>query len=247
VAPLRRIVIIACAFVLLHLPGRAAVLIHEYALRGTLADNLGGESLTALGGQLTALGYVFAPNQGLSFMSRNFNPASYSIEFTFNLTTTSGLTKIVDFQNLATDAGLYARNATLAFTPITSASTQDLAPGTNTNVVVTRDATTNIVTTYVNGQQRLSFHDPLSLAVPPGLSNRLNFLTNDRNEPNGSGGLIDHLRVFEGVLNQAEVTQLFNLGNPSVVPEPPVYVMVMIGMAAAVAARRFRNRRRDRM
>src|SRR5688572_25383059 len=150
----RRAALMVCGLVLLHVPVRAAILIHEYALRGTLDDAVGGTPLTSMGGQITALGYVFAANQGVSFASRAFTPNDYSIELSFKLDSTIGATKLIDFHNLTSDPGLYQKNNLLAFSPSPTAGVSDFSAGADMHVVLTRDGTTNVVTAYVNGQHR---------------------------------------------------------------------------------------------
>lgn len=241
--PLRRAAILLCGLVLLPGPLRAAVLIHEYALRGSLDDNLGGSPLTALGGQITALGYVFAANQGLSFSSKTFNPSSYSIELSFKLDSTAGSTKILDFHNLTSNPGLYQENGRLTFAPEASSGLLDFTPGANVHVVFTRDGATDLVTAYVNGQQSFSFYDSGSLASPPGFSNKLNLFLDDKNAAQASGGTLDYLRVFNGALTASEVQALFAGGPPSAIPEPSTVALLSVGTltAAAVAGRRRRR------
>lgn len=225
----------------MHLPVRGAILIHEYALRSSLADNLGGNSLTALGGEITALGYVFAANQGLVFSSREFTPADFSIELSFRFDATEGASKIIDFHHLTSDPGLYQRNGTLAFNPSASASFSDFSPGQDVHVVLTRDGVTNFVTAYVDGQQRFSFHDPLTLASPPGFSNRLSFFADE--DFNVSGGTANYLRIFQGALDAREVGGLFEARPPVLIPEPSPFILVTVGtLVIAVTLRRRRHR-----
>lgn len=241
--PLRRVAVLLCGLLLLPGPLRAAILIHEYALRGSLADNLGGSPLTAIGGQITALGYVFAANQGLSFSSKSFTPSSYSIELSFKLDSTAGSTKIVDFHNLASNPGLYQQNGRLTFAPEASSSLLDFTPGTNVHVVLTRDGATNLVTAYVNGQQSFSFHDSRSLASPPGFSNKLNFFLDEKSGAQASGGTLDYLRVFNGALTASEVQALFVGGPPVMIPEPSTVALLSVGALTTAAAASRRRRR----
>jgi hypothetical protein len=240
----RRAAAVACGLVLLHLPAGAAILIHEYALRGTLDDSVGENSLSAVGGEITALGYVFAANQGLAFSSRLFTPRDYSIEISFNLDASAGTSKLMDFHNLTADAGLYQQNGTLGFSPSTVAGVQDFSPGANMHVVLTRDGATNVVTAFVNGQQRFSFLDDQALAAVPGFSNKLNFFLNDGNDPNASGGTLNYLRVFSGALSNAEVSALFAAGPPVLVPEPPVVILLSVGGVVVALLNRVRPGRR---
>ena len=238
---LRRAAAFFCGLVLLHASAGAAILIHEYALRGSLADSAGENSLTSLGGDITALGYVFAANQGLNFSSRAFTPKNFSVEFSFNLDSTSGTNKIIDFHHLTADPGLYQQDGVLAFSPLASTTVPDLMPNTNVHVVLTRDGDTNVVTAYVNGQNRFSFVDEGALAVPPGLSNKLSFLASDGTE-NISGGTFNYLRVFNGALSSSEVSALFAAGPPVLVPEPSTLILLTLGVPVLALFRRRRDR-----
>lgn len=243
VVPLRRAAVVLCGLLLLHGPLHAAVLIHEYALRGSLEDNLGGSPLTAVGGQITALGYVFAANQGLSFSSRNFTPSNYSVELSFKFDSNLGTNKILDFHNLTSSPGLYAQDGRLTFAPAASSSILDFTPGMDVHVVLTRDGATNLVTAYVNGQQRFSFYDDGSLASPPGQSNKLGFFLDETADGQSSGGTLNYLRVFNGALTANEVNALYLGGPPIGVPEPSTFGLVAAGIMAIVVRS---LRRRDR-
>jgi hypothetical protein len=242
VVSLRRTAAYLGGLVLLHLPAHGAILIHEYALRGSLNDNVSGDPLSSYGGQITALGYVFAGNQGLTFSSRDFTPADYSIELSFRLDTTAGTTKLIDFHNLTADPGLYQQSGAIAFSPAATASISDFRPGTDVHVVLTRDGATNLVTAYVNGQQRLTFVDDLLLGAPPGFSNRLSFFMEDGNQSNISGGTANYVRIFNGALNATEVSTLFAAGPPIAVPEPSTVVLLALGTLAVVSTVRRRIR-----
>ncbi len=240
---LRRAAVVFCGLLLLQMPLRAAVLIHEYALRGTLEDNLGGSVLTAIGGQITDLGYVFSANQGIAFSSRSFTPSNYSVEFSFKLTTTTGSTKLLDFHHLTTEAGLYQNNGSLAFSPSAPGAGVDFSAGENVHVVLTREASTSLVVGYVNGVQQFSFVDSAALASPPGFSNKLNFFVSDLSNAQASGGTLNYLRIFNGALTGSDVSALFAGGPPIAVPEPSTFVLITLGGATLALVSR-RNRKR---
>ena len=236
--PFRNAGAFLCGLVLLHLPLGAAVLVHDYTLRGTLEDRLGGDALTALGGQITSLGYIFSENQGLAFSSRAFTPADYSLELSFKFDSPAGTSKIMDFHNLTSDPGLYQTDGALAFRPAATATVPDFTAGIDLHLVLTRDAASKVVTAYVNGEQRFSFVDNLALATTPGFSNRLAFFVDD--ETNASGGTANYIRVFNGALTGNDVSTLFAAGHPSVVPEPSTFILLTIGTAALAYSTRRR-------
>jgi hypothetical protein len=112
------------------------------------------------------------------------------------------------------------------------------------HVVLTRDGATNLVTAYVNGQQRFSFYDNGSLASPPGQSNKLGLFLDDTSGAQSSGGTLNYLRVFNGALTANEVNALYLGGPPAAVPEPSTFGLVAIGILA-VGARSLRRRKRS--
>lgn len=238
---MRCIVFLLCSLGPL-LPARAAVLIHEYALRGSLDDNLGGPALTSLGGDITALGYIFAANQGLNLRSALPTPADYSLEFSFKLDSTIGATKLVDFHNRADSTGLYQTDGRLNYFPNAKSSVADFSPGMDVHVVLTRDGATDIVTGYVNGQQRFSFNDAALDATHP--NDSLYFFADDRFQggtSDASGGTVNYLRMFNGALSASEVNALFLSAPPLAVPEAPVAVLLSLGLAVILA--RFSRKR----
>src|SRR5262249_26334423 len=73
---------------------------HDYGLNNSLVDSRGGPSLGSLGGQLTATGYKFGANQGLTLSSASINAAKYSIELFFSWDALPiGWKKIIDFHD----------------------------------------------------------------------------------------------------------------------------------------------------
>lgn len=229
------------ALCLLMLPffGRApaAVVVHEYALQGTLDDNRGGPALTALGGNITALGYVFAANQGLTLVSTALSATDFSIEFSFNFSSTSGYRKIADFHALGDDSGFYQLNGALNFYPIATAPTTDFLPNTDVHVVLTRDGATQVVTGYVNGQQRFTFLDSGPTATFTAPNHVLTMFVDDfaTSQGEASGGRANFIRVYNGALTGGQVSALFAAGPPVAVPEPSAAILMILGAIAVVA------------
>lgn len=233
-----------CWLALVAAPAHAATLIHEYALRGTLDDNRGGPALNSLGGQITSLGYVFAANQGLTLSSPVLSATDFSLEFSFKFDATSGYRKIADFHGLADDSGFYQLNGNLNFYPVATAGQTDFAPGTDVHVVLTRDGATNIVTGYVNGQQRFTFLDDGPRATITAANTTLNFFVDDfaTSQREASGGTANYLRVYNGALSATEVSNLYAAGAPLAIPEPGTAALLAFGAAVMLtAARRSRS------
>jgi hypothetical protein len=206
-----------------------AILIDDYTLQGTLADSLGGPSLASFGGSITPTGYVFAANKGLAFTNPALTPANFSIELSFSFDVTTGYRKIVDFLNLGSDSGLYQLNGNLNFYPVATTGSSDFASGVTADVVLTRDASTNMVTGYVNGVQRFTFADTSSLSIVGLGSMRLFVDDFATGQSEASGGTANYFRVFNGVLSSSQVNALFLGGSPLAVPEPPTLVLLTAG------------------
>jgi len=221
-------------------------LIHEYALEGSLADNLGGPSLTSLGGVITGSGYVFGPEQGLVFTSPTFTPADYSLELSFEFQSVSSDRKVADFLNFSSDSGLYVLDGSLNFNPLVTATASDFVAGVPVDLVLTRNGSTGIVTGYVNGAQRFTFADTGSLAVAQSGSIRLFVDDLKTIQVQASGGILNYARVFNGALSSAEVNALYLSGAPAV-PEPPVALLLMLGGLGVGAWRVRFNRRNSRL
>jgi hypothetical protein len=229
VAQTRRFLFLVFGLAMLLVPARSAVLIHSYTLRGTLADAQGGPALTAFGGQITSLGYVFAANQGLLFSSPLFTPANFSLEFSFKFESPTGYDKIADFSQLSSDSGFYQRDGQLNFYNAVSAAPLDFLPGTTVHVVLTRDSASNLVSGYVNGQSRFSFVDTGSLAVTSGT---LNFFVDDlaTAQSEASAGTVSSIRIYNGALTASEVASVFTAGQPPLaIPEPSTTALLVVG------------------
>jgi len=249
-APTRWTGLIAMALGMVALTGRTAgaeVLIHDYELNNTLNDQLGGPALVSAGGALSAAGYSFAPNQGLSLSGALPNAANYTVDLSFSLQDLSGFRKIVDFQNLTSDQGLYNLDSALNFFNFQTSPTTDFASNTLVRVDLTRDSATNLVTGYVNGVSKISFTDSGSAAVFSATNNIINLFIDDNvtNQREASAGFVNQVRIYDGPLTAAEVAALGGPkpGQPSgSVPEPSTLVLTGLGAMIVLGTRRWSRR-----
>jgi hypothetical protein len=193
-----------------------ATLLHNYDLNGSLADSLGGPSLTANGGVLGASGYTFGANQGLSLGGLNLAAdGAYDIEIGFSFDTLSGYRKIIDFSNLLLDSGLYTLFDRLNFYPVTTGPAAAFQSGQLVNLQLVR-TTSGVVTGSVNGVPQISFTDSFNLAI----SDTLNFFIDDFATGQGetSAGYVDYIRIS-------------GTGSVSAVPLPGALPLLVAGIA----------------
>ncbi len=125
----------------------AATLSHDY--------NLTSAALNSDGGSVTASGYSFGADQGLNVSSFLSNTGDYSILIDFSFTDLSGYRKILDFQNLASDNGLYNLSTDLNYYNFAFGPNGAFTADTLARVIVTRDASTGLFVGYVNGVQQI--------------------------------------------------------------------------------------------
>jgi hypothetical protein len=93
---------------LLSISAANAALIKSYDFNGDLSDTLGnGLDLVASGGSVGSGRYSFDHNQGLSLTSALTDTADYGIEIRFQGNDFGDFHKVIDFQGLASEFGLY--------------------------------------------------------------------------------------------------------------------------------------------
>lgn len=230
------------AALLLALAGavQAAAPTHLYLLNDA-SDSLGGPALTGLGGTFGAsaygqTGYSFGANQGLS-VSGAVGAAVYTVDFAVELDDVNGYKRLVDFQNLSSDSGLYNLNSTLDFFPVVNSAAAFTA-GQPARVTITRDAAGEFIG-YVNGVEQIRFADTGNLATFSGPSQIAYFFRDDNAVTNEAGsGFVDYIRIYDVALSAAEVAAL-----ASPVPEPATWALMACGLVpvASVVARRRRR------
>jgi hypothetical protein len=133
----------------------------------------------------------------------------YSIILQVSLDIVGGYKKLIDFQDRASDSGLYNYNSFLDFYPIGSGNVAILPSATFVQIAITRDASGQ-VTGYANGFQQFAFSDTSSLAVP--ITTGFNLFIDDTVTGGGeaSSGQVARVRLFSGALSAPEVAALCN-------------------------------------
>ncbi|MCI0376599.1 MAG: proprotein convertase P-domain-containing protein [Gemmataceae bacterium] len=214
----------------------AALLQNAYELNGDYTDSFdsGADLQTPNGGTIGPTGHTFSSNGpgvdagGLS-LSNTINPDTYSIEVRFRIDSVVGenggpWVHLIDFKNETSDQGLYSFQSRLQFYNVATGGAIVFSPNTMHHLVITRDGTSKQFVGYVDGVQQISFADSTDLAVFDQPGNIVRFLMDDNIFPDEeSGGFIDQIRIYSGVLNAGQVLDLF-LGGP-----PPTTAVIPPG------------------
>ena len=127
----------------------------------------------------------------------------------FSFSSLTGFRKILDFQNRASDNGLYNLNGSLDFFP-TAAGGSVFSPDVLARVVLTRDLGTNTVRGYVNGAPQITFTDSSSLAVFGAANNIIRFFEDDfaTGQAEASAGRATEIQIYNGALTGDQVAAL---------------------------------------
>jgi hypothetical protein len=217
---------------------------HSYDLTQSYFDQAGGPSLVSLGGTLSSVGYTFAANQGLQLATPLTDPGHYTIELNFAFDNISGYRKILDFKSLGPDSGFYFYYGNLNFYPAITSGQVDTTAGQPVEVVLSRDSATQQFTGYVNGTQVITFSDTTGLAVLSSPATGLYFFIDDAatGQRESSGGVVTKIRIFDTVLQPAEVLSLAQDTLPLSVPEPSTITLLALGLGA-IALNSWRQRK----
>ena len=189
----------------------SAGLVKSYDFNGDLTDTLGnGADLVAAGGTINGGRYEFDHNQGLTLTSALPDTNNYQIEikFQFNSTPLTYM-KLIDFEALTTDFGLYIQSNNLRFFNDSLFGTDPISPNTEMVVVLTRNGSTNEVKGFLDDAEQWVFNDDnLQHAIPSG--NVLNFFIDDfaTNQTESLAGSVDYIRIYDDIPEPATATLL---------------------------------------
>ena len=271
--------LVAIAFLPLGLASivRAQTIEADYQVQDTFNSSVGSIGPLTIVGPVAGVGFMsdtvngnpqrvlniqasnsMAPfdQSGVQTQTNPFLSASnYSVVLlaNFNLNTADVVaTKIFDFKNLSSDAGLYvnAATGTLAFIDgsgvLQGTGGAAISSATYAQIVLTRDSATNLTSVYLNGALAFSFTDNVGLAVLGDSSMSGNsFLTLFKDDGMGLGGSmltestqgnIARLRLYDGLLSADDVMNL-----DTTVPEPSAYLLCAVGGFVLLAFLRKRS------
>lgn len=160
--------------------------LHEYFFNGNLNGTNGGPTLTqnlacgaaagafgvqtvAVVGQTCSASNVFCFNDGggLNYPNPSYITNQYTIHAFFKFNTLGGWSRIIDFSNSTSDAGIYLLNDCLNFFPNgVVGACPNFLPNTYYLFSFVRNGATNIITVYVNGVLFGSYNDAGNLYRP---------------------------------------------------------------------------------
>jgi hypothetical protein len=199
---------------------QAATLVGDYQLQGTRASSGPGPALTDLGAGNTFQtdSVMGTSRQVLAFPQDNgvqMSPAGlggpltpYSVVTTFRLDTVMNYRRILDFENGASDNGLYTFDGTIDYFAggdNQSAGTP-LSAGTYATLAFVNGGFPNPLRVDVNGVQQLSFAGSADV-----VADTLRFFKDNTSggTPNeDSAGAVSCIRVFDGALSDAEIAAI---------------------------------------
>ncbi|MGI9086230.1 MAG: PEP-CTERM sorting domain-containing protein [Chthoniobacterales bacterium] len=227
---------------------------------GVISDQMFGND-TVMGVNQRVLQFTGVGDQhGVQTQTNPFVSSSdYSLVLlaSFTLSPTGAVaTKVFDFQNLSMDAGLYIDSTTglLSFNgvmPTPPIGGTPVVSGQYTQVVLTRDGMTGLVSVYQAGVLAFSFSDTSNLAVlGDATASGNSFLTVFSDDNANVGGTttestignVARLRLYNGALTASEVMGL----DTTVVPEPATWAL-LLGGTLALGWELFRRRRPNRI
>lgn len=177
----------------------------------TAAGNCGSTAKTT---------FDFNVGEGLQFdNTTDLIGGSYTIHMLFKFNTLSGSQRVLDFQNGASDQGIYTDNDCLRIHPAGTliGTCPNMVAGQFILFTITRDGGTELVTTYLDGVPFETYTDNTSLYFPTTTTTPIRFFLDDACED--AAGSIKYLSLTNGVvLDATQVATFFTSLCGSVLP-----------------------------
>ncbi|MCP9751004.1 T9SS type A sorting domain-containing protein [Ferruginibacter sp. HRS2-29] len=158
---------------------------------------------------------VFAFNEGggLAYDNQSFITGSYSIHIFFEFNLLSGYQRIIDFKNSTTDRGMYTLSNCLNFYSNGNVGTCPFfVANTYYLISIVRDAATNLVNVYVNGQPFVTnYNDAAGDYNPASTTSPILFFRDDNPVAcEDRDGTVKYISLKNAVSTPAEVLTVFN-------------------------------------
>ena len=202
-----------------------AALLKSYDFNGSLSDTLGnGVPLTSSGGSISGGRYSFSDNEGLRLTSALPSTTDYGIETRLRVDdSVVGYNKLIDFQDLSSDLGLYIFNGQITFYTLSS-NFGSVSVGTDFTLGLARSA--GSIQVFLDGVSLFTVADASNQAVP--LLNVLNFFIDDNTtgQRESFAGSVDFIRIHNDSSTFGTEPQ------PATVPEPTS--LAFLGAATAM-------------
>jgi OmpA-OmpF porin, OOP family len=169
--------------------------------------------------------YTFEKNAGLQFDNRTANgflSGSYTIEIYFRFTTLDSWKRVIDFKNRKSDYGCYIYDGKLNFYNFAVGTQAPVRANEYTHYIVSRDAKTQQLKMYVDGESKVEFTDKFDQGIidEDGV---LNFFFDDLIvKDEASEGAVAMIKIYDYVVPPTSIKQIFQNLEAGIVKNPSV-------------------------
>jgi len=210
-----------------------AALLKSYDFDGGLTDTLSnGNTLIASGGSVVGGRYDFTNNQGLKLTSALADTSDYGIEIKMQINDSlGGFNKVIDFQDLTSDNGLYFLAGKLNFYALSGSVGSSLTLNTDFTVGLARSG--GMLELFLNGTSLWSGADSTGYGISA--SNILNFFEDDNatNQNESFAGSVDFIRIHDDASTFGSM-----ITSPNAVPVPAALIMFAPALLGFLGFRR---------
>lgn len=210
-----------------------AALLKSYDFDGGLTDTLSnGNTLIASGGSVVGGRYDFTNNQGLKLTSALADTSDYGIEIKMQINDSlGGFNKVIDFQDLTSDNGLYFLAGKLNFYALSGSVGSSLTLNTDFTVGLARSG--GMLELFLNGTSLWSGADSTGYGISA--SNILNFFEDDNatNQNESFAGSVDFIRIHDDASTFGSM-----ITPPNAVPVPAALIMFAPALLGFLGFRR---------